>query len=420
MVSANEAADGSRHSNPSFKPQIIFVMHPDNYLPLRPSARLLESRRWALPITTTLLFILMLTTSGCIITGAPSGTDTPWGSVPETLSPSQIIQDLGKRRVLFVGEQHTRYDHHLLQLEALKAMHRQNPQLAIGVEWFQKPFQQHLDDYIAGRIDEKTMLQRSQYFQRWRYDYRLYRPIIQFARQQGIPIIALNAPVELTDAIKAKGLEQLPPVLASQLPDEIDRSNIPYINDLRGIFQQHAGAESRSFERFIDVQLTWDETMAEQAAGYLTQHPHSRMIIFAGVGHVRYGWGIPDRLARRTGLAPAILLASDNSQIAPGVADFVVVSTEKQLPPPGLLGIFIDRGGDTARIQHVIEGGAAAKAGLLTADIILAIDGQPTQSFADIKLALMGHARGDAVQIRYRHEGQDGETSVNEVTATLQ
>ena len=108
-------------------------------------------------------------------------------------SLADILEHEQQARVILVGETHTRYDHHLVQLEALRLLHETYPQLALGVEWFQQPFQQHLDDYIRGNITEQQMLHRTEYFSRWSYDYRLYRPIMQFAREHGIPIIALNA-----------------------------------------------------------------------------------------------------------------------------------------------------------------------------------------------------------------------------------
>ena len=56
-----------------------------------------------------------------------------------------------------------------------------HPRLAIGLEMFQRPFQPHLDDYVAGRIGIDELLARTEYFDRWRYDARLYAPIFEFA-----------------------------------------------------------------------------------------------------------------------------------------------------------------------------------------------------------------------------------------------
>jgi uncharacterized iron-regulated protein len=135
-------------------------------------------------------------------------TETAASSLPVEASPvldlnafstmEQIIPALAEKRVVFIGEQHTRYDHHLIQLEIIRRLHALHPKMAIGMEMFQQPFQRHLDEYVAGSIDELAMLRATEYYRRWRMDYRLYAPILRYAREHGLPVIALNIPSELT------------------------------------------------------------------------------------------------------------------------------------------------------------------------------------------------------------------------------
>lgn len=368
-----------------------------------------------------LALLMLLASGGCVVTAPLSiskgdkGDDVP----TEITDARQVASALAGRRVVFVGETHSRYDHHLIQLEALKALHRQDTQLAIGVEWFQQPFQPVLDDYIAGRIDEKTLLKRSEWFSRWRFDYRLYRPIMRYARAHRIPVIALNAPVELTDAVREQGLNNLGPTLASQLPGTIDHSDSEYAADLKRSFEQHPGSHQRSIGRFIDVQLTWDESMAERAALYLKAHPQQRMIIFAGSGHLQHGRGIPQRLKRRTGLDYLIVLPADGPVDEPGLADIIVLTEPRKLPPTGLLGLFLEDSDEGVRIVGIGENSGAADAGLQKGDVILAVDGQPTPTFSDIKLQLLDHQPGDVVAVRYRTRDGDGKTAERTTQVTL-
>jgi uncharacterized iron-regulated protein len=102
----------------------------------------------------------------------------------------QLLSALDGKRVIFVGESHDRYDHHLNQLAVIRGLHERGADLAIGTEFFQEPFQPDLDEYVAGRIDEKTLLRKTEYFERWRFDYRLYRDIVTYARDKGIPLRA--------------------------------------------------------------------------------------------------------------------------------------------------------------------------------------------------------------------------------------
>jgi uncharacterized iron-regulated protein len=92
-----------------------------------------------------------------------------------------IIPQLAESRVVFVGESHTDYAHHLNQLAIIQGLHERRPDLAIGMEYFQQPFQEYLDEYGAGKLTETGLLAKTQYFKRWGYDFHLYEPILKYA-----------------------------------------------------------------------------------------------------------------------------------------------------------------------------------------------------------------------------------------------
>ena len=120
----------------------------------------------------------------------------------------EIKPTLLDRQVIFIGESHDRYEQHLAQLEIIRRVHQAHPDLAIAMEIFPQTAQGDLDDYIAGRIDEAAMLRRTDYFQS-NLDYRLYRPILHFAHDQGSPLVALNLPVEISRMLARGGLAAL-------------------------------------------------------------------------------------------------------------------------------------------------------------------------------------------------------------------
>lgn len=336
----------------------------------------------------------------------------------KSLSLSEVLAHLHDTRVIFVGEQHDRFDHHLVQLAAVRAAHAANPDMAVGVEWIQRPFQQHLDDYVAGTISEAQMLARTEYFDRWRMDYRLYRPIFLYAREKGIPLIALNASRELTRAVSDKGIEGLPADMKKLLPRQIDRSNTDYHQRLRDLFAQHP-ATSSSFERFLDVQLIWDETMAETAASYLQKNPQRSMVILAGNGHLAYGAGIPDRLQRRIQLSSVIVLNAAGQPVDKNAADYLVFTSEKQLPAQGLIGAFLEDSDQGLLIKGFSADSAVKDAGLAEQDVVVALDGKPVSSFTDLKLILIEKTVGEKVSISYRSADDTASESVQTVEVEL-
>ncbi len=350
--------------------------------------------------TRFLLVLLTALQGACVSATRPDPAPADNGLVLDTAqapSLSGILPRLEGERLIYVPETHTRNADHQLQLAVLRALPPERT--ALGVEWFQARFQPALDDFIAGRIDEAGMLRRTGYFERWRFDYRLYRPIIRYARAHHIPIIALNASRELTDAIHASGIAGLSAEMKKALPDHYDYSDRAYDRILRRIFEQHR-REDAAFERFREVQLTWDETMAQHIAEYLKAHPQRRMLVLAGRGHVAGRHGIPRRATRRSGIRGTIISSYDPGLPVRGQADYLVLNDDDPLPPRGLIGALLDIAGGRVMIKSFTPGSAGRAAGLEKGDRIIGVDGQTVSDFAQFKLAMLDKRAGDRVRLR--------------------
>ena len=89
------------------------------------------------------------------------------------------------------------------------------------------------------RIDEFTFLKKTEYFSRWRYDYNLYKPIIDYLKQQRIPLVALNIQGDLTRKVAREGMYDLPDKQKKQLPSDMNFSNETYRKDLNQVFVVH-------------------------------------------------------------------------------------------------------------------------------------------------------------------------------------
>jgi uncharacterized iron-regulated protein len=334
-------------------------------------------------------------------TAAPSLSveDSPVLDLNAFSTMEQIIPALADKRVVFIGEQHTRYDHHLTQLEIIRRLHALHPQLAIGMEMFQQPFQRYLDEYVAGSIEERTMLRATEYYRRWRMDFRHYAPILHYAREHGLPVIALNVPTELTHNVAHVGLDGLSDEARQQLPADMAPADEDYRERLEVVFDYHPKEEGHSFEHFLEAQLLWDEGMAERAAAYLEEHPDHHMVIIAGNQHLAWGTAIPQRLQRRTDVTAAVILNSWNGRVGPGLADFLLLPEERPLPSAGKLGALLDDDKDQVTISTCFEDSACKEAGMKAGDRITAIDSNPINDTADLRLALWDKQRGDTINI---------------------
>ena len=313
-----------------------------------------------------------------------------------------LVNQLMAGRVILLGEHHDRYDHHLSQLELICRLHARHPRLAIGVEFVQQPFQTSLDDFVQQRIDESTFLRRSEYFARWGFDYRLYAPILRFARDNTIPVIALNVPGEVTAKIARQGMAALSDEERQWIPANGLNADDNYRERLRAVFDAHADASSSEFENFLKAQILWDEVMAKQASGYLADHDGVRLVIIAGNGHVAY----QNAIAGRIGINADSVIIVSQDQSDETQAHYELRSTELALPAAGRLGVLLDTTEEGVRIESFTEDSAARSAGINTGDFIVRLDDEPVSSYADVKLVLWPKTAGEQVTVGVSREDQ--------------
>lgn len=313
----------------------------------------------------------------------------------------RLVDRLAEDRIVFVGETHDRYEDHLNQLAVIAGLHAQGKDLAIGMEFFQQPYQPHLDAFVRGELSEKDLLRRTQYFEHWRYDYRLYRPILRFAREHGIPVIALNLESELTDKVGDGGIESLSDQERTRIPAEMDRGDEVYRQRVKEVFDHHPKGKEGNFDHFLEVQLLWDEGMAERAARYLQGHPEKTLVILAGIGHLEFRQGIPQRLLRRVPAESAVVLNGTQRDLDAKVADFLLYPRRVELPASGLLGVMLDTEskGEGVAIRDFTDGSGAKAAGLEPGDRIIKVGEEPVASYSDIRIALIGSHPGQTLPV---------------------
>jgi uncharacterized iron-regulated protein len=310
-----------------------------------------------------------------------------------------LAAQLGNKRAIFIGEIHDRLEHHQNQLRVIKSLYARYPDLAIGVEYFQQPFQPYLDDYIAGRIDERQMLIKTEYFKRWQLDYRMLQPIFEFARENHIPVIALNIADEIHNKVFRGGMKSLSPGELAETPADIKPASEHYLQRLKAIFDSHP--RGNDFDTFVEGVLLWDSSMADTAARYLESHPQSRMVVLAGMVHVMYGDGIPERVNLRLGSdQSAVLINGSDFGRYPGIADYQLTTEgDRELPRAGKLGIAILDGADSVYVTEFTPGSASQESGIKVGDHILALNNEKVANMTELKAMMFDKKPGDRVQL---------------------
>ena len=230
------------------------------------------------------------------------------GATGQSIDLESFLSVLRTKRVVYVGERHDEPADHGVQYAILRELHRDEASLAIGMEMFQVPFQEPLDQWSAGRIDETVLRRETEYDERWGYDFSMLRPILEYARSRGVEVVALNAPREIAFAVAQGGVASLDPELAATLP-ELDLEDVEHRAMFDSEFDIGEHGAEETVEQYYQAQVVWDETMGARVAETLSRSDGpAKMVVFAGRVHVQRGLGIPDRAAKRGAKPYAVVL----------------------------------------------------------------------------------------------------------------
>lgn len=100
----------------------------------------------------------------------------------------------------------------------------------------------------------------------WQHDYELYEPILNFAREHALKLVALNAPSNVVKKIARKGLEALTKEEREQIAS-VDTSNEIHKQYIRRYYKTHKESNIRDFDTFYQAQRAREDTIAEIIAG---------------------------------------------------------------------------------------------------------------------------------------------------------
>lgn len=247
------------------------------------------------------------------------------------ISLGDLIERLLAADLICIGETHDSELCHRVQLQIIKGLFACDERLGVGMEMFQRPFQNEIDRYFRGEITEEEFLKVTDYRQRWGFEWSLYRPIMEFCRKNGVPLAALNAPRELTRRISSAGYASLSDDEKNQL-GSVDfhvKDHRDYWYERLARMHGQSKATPEQKERSYQVMTVWDEYMATSAAHFQIARNLRRMVVLAGSGHIERGFGIPARAVKRTrGKAVTVSIEvgtkAEKAATDP-VTDFVIV-----------------------------------------------------------------------------------------------
>ena len=207
---------------------------------------------------------------------------------------NKILEAAGKSDVIFLGEQHDDKIAHELELKIFKTAFEKyvaSRKIALSLEMFERDTQTVLDEYLRDLISEKHFLVSSRPWDNYETDYR---PLVEFAKEKNLPVIAANAPrryVNMVSRLGKDSLEKLSPEAETWLaPLPFAASSKVYSDKFNALMGGHGSSN------ILDSQTLWDATMAHSIAENLKKD--SLIIHLNGSFHTENHLGTAEQLLR--------------------------------------------------------------------------------------------------------------------------
>jgi uncharacterized iron-regulated protein len=249
---------------------------------------------------------------------------------------SGTAEDIAKaadgQQYVFLGENHATKPHQQLQADVIKALVARGRKVAVGLEMYTRPKQDWLDQWSAGTLPEDQFLEKSEWKTQWGFAFDFYRPVFQVAKDNKLPMIALNVPRDWVRQVGRRGFAALTTEQRLQLPSDLFLGNKNHRMVFDGLMGGHPMTGPQG-ENIYSAQVLWDEGMADTAIKWMDRYGDDRtvFVVVAGVGHVMYRQGINYRIERRTkkkGVTVAMGQAKEASMVSKGIGDFVYLTPE--------------------------------------------------------------------------------------------
>ena len=224
-------------------------------------------------------------------------------------SVAQAADQLKDFDVVVLAELHDHAGNHLAEMQLLSAIFARAPNLALSLEQFERDTQKVVDDYLAGRIGEEVMKKNAR---AWPNYDEAYRPLVEFAKEHGLPVIAAEVPTSIVRCVGQEGpayLTRLNGDKRNWVAAELHTQDGPYrdkfmrfLNEdpLHGSDANQSPAErAASDQRGFAAQVSRDDTMAESIFLHAQRNPGRKIVHVTGAFHAEAFLGTVERLKLR-------------------------------------------------------------------------------------------------------------------------
>lgn len=211
-------------------------------------------------ITTVLIVSLNI----CNLVAQEKKAYTLFNSLGKEIDYGNLINEISKADIVFIGEIHNCAITHWLEYEITKSLYSKHKKdLSLGMEMLESDNQLIIDEYMSRTIAYDRFEAEARL---WDNYYTDYSPSVLFAKENNIPLIATNIPRRYSAMVNKDGLESLNK-LSEQAkgyiaPLPIDFSFKEEDKESFMMMQLMSGKKNINYEYLSQAQAIKDATMA--------------------------------------------------------------------------------------------------------------------------------------------------------------
>lgn len=265
----------------------------------------------------------------CLCAGAAGAAQFSDAQSGKNLTAAQLASKLQKYDVVFFGEYHNQSEIHQYELELLEAMYKaKGAKLALSMEMFEADNQSKLNNFLADTLSEENFLAASRPWPNYRTDYA---PLVNFAKEKKMPVIAANVPRFLAAHVAKNNAstEGVEAQYQQWLPKHTYAPEGAYKEKFYAQMSSPAAPMKMPPQRLAAVyaaQCLKDDKMAESIAAFADAHQNMQILHINGCFHSDAHLGTAQKLeALRPELKVAVITPLERKQKGEKPAgDFVV------------------------------------------------------------------------------------------------
>ncbi len=119
----------------------------------------------------------------------------------------QLLKSAKEADIILFGELHDNPIGHWLQLELTRDLFEaKKNNLVLGAEMFEADDQIAITEFLQSKISDKTLKEEVKLWANYETDYK---PLLLFAKTNGLPFVAANIPRRYANLVYSKGLDKL-------------------------------------------------------------------------------------------------------------------------------------------------------------------------------------------------------------------